>query len=41
METKLSWEARLGIFLILISISIYYIKYLIIGDPENIFSLWL
>jgi hypothetical protein len=38
MEMKLSWEARLGIFLILISISIYYIKYLIIGDPENIFN---
>jgi hypothetical protein len=32
---KLSWEARLGIFLILLSVIIYCIKYLIIGDAEN------
>jgi hypothetical protein len=38
MEMKLSWEARLGIFLILLSIIIYCIKYLIIGDAENIFN---
>jgi hypothetical protein len=38
MEMKLSWEARLGIFLILLSIIIYGIKYLIIGDAENIFN---
>ena len=35
---KLSWEARLGIFLILLSLIIYGIKYLIIGDAENIFN---
>ena len=35
---KLSWEARLGIFLILLSFIIYGIKYLIIGDAENIFN---
>jgi hypothetical protein len=35
---KLSWEARLGIFLILLSFIIYGIKYLIIGDPENTFN---
>jgi hypothetical protein len=38
MEMKLSWEARLGIFLILLSFIIYGIKYLIIGDAENIFN---
>jgi hypothetical protein len=38
MEMKLSWEARLGIFLILLSLIIYGIKYLIIGDAENIFN---
>jgi hypothetical protein len=38
MEMKLSWEARLGIFLILLSIIIYSIKYLIIPDAENIFN---
>lgn len=38
MEMKLSWEARLGIFLILLSVIIYGIKYLIIGDAENIFN---
>jgi hypothetical protein len=35
---KLSWEARLGIFLILLSFIIYGIKYMIIGDAENIFN---
>ena len=35
---KLSWEARLGIFLILLSLIIYGIKYLIIGDAENILN---
>ncbi len=35
---KLSWEARLGIFLILLSLIIYGIKYLITGDAENIFN---
>jgi len=35
---KLSWETRLGIFLILLSLLIYGIKYLIIGDAENIFN---
>lgn len=35
---KLSWEARLGIFLILLSLIIYGIKYLISGDAENIFN---
>ena len=38
MEMKLSWEARLGIFLILLSAVIYGIKYMITGDPENIFN---
>jgi len=38
MEMKLSWEARLGIFLILLSLIIYSIKYLINGDAENIFN---
>jgi hypothetical protein len=38
MEMKLSWEARLGIFLILLSLIIYGIKYLITGDAENIFN---
>jgi hypothetical protein len=38
MEMKLSWETRLGIFLILLSLIIYGIKYLIIGDAENIFN---
>ncbi|MFZ2472302.1 MAG: hypothetical protein WAW52_10225 [Methanothrix sp.] len=38
MEMKLSWETRLGIFLILLSVIIYGIKYLIIGDAENIFN---
>ncbi|VVB70038.1 Uncharacterised protein [uncultured archaeon] len=32
---KLSWESRLGIVLIFISASIYYIKFLLVGDPEN------
>ena len=35
---KLSWEARLGIFLIMLSFIIYGIKYMIIGDAENIFN---
>ena len=35
---KLSWEARLGIFLILLSLIIYGTKYLITGDAENIFN---
>ncbi|MCX6680815.1 MAG: hypothetical protein NTX42_10705 [Methanothrix sp.] len=35
---KLSWEARLGIFLILLSLIIYGMKYLITGDAENIFN---
>ncbi|MEI8003776.1 MAG: hypothetical protein WCG94_05520 [Methanothrix sp.] len=35
---KLSWEARLGIFLILLSLIIYGIKYLITGDAVNIFN---
>lgn len=35
---KLSWEARLGIFLILLSLIIYGIKYLISGDAENILN---
>jgi hypothetical protein len=38
MEMKLSWEARLGIFLILLSVIIYGIKYLITGDAVNIFN---
>jgi hypothetical protein len=38
MDLKLSWEGRLGIFLILLSLIIYGIKYLIIGDAENIFN---
>jgi hypothetical protein len=35
---KLSWESRLGIVLIFISALIYYIKFLLIGNPENIFD---
>ncbi len=35
---KLSWEARLGICLIFLSIIIYCIKYLITDDAENIFN---
>jgi hypothetical protein len=35
---KLSWEARLGIFLILLSLIIYVLKYLIIGGAENTFN---
>lgn len=35
---KLSWEARLGIFLIMLSFIIYGIKYMIIGDAENTFN---
>jgi len=35
---KLSWEARLGIFLILLSLIIYGIKYLVTGDAENILN---
>ena len=35
---KLSWEARLGIFLILLSLVIYGTKYLITGDAENILN---
>jgi hypothetical protein len=35
---KLSWEARLGIILVLLSIIIYSIKYLVTGDAENIFN---
>ena len=38
MGMKLSWEARLGIFLILLSLIIYGIKYLITGDAVNIFN---
>jgi len=38
MEMKLSWEARLGIFLILLSLIVYGIKFLITGDAENIFN---
>ena len=38
MDMRLSWEARLGIFLTLLSLTIYYIKYLIIRDPENVFN---
>jgi hypothetical protein len=34
---KLSWEARLAIFLILQSVTIYYKKYLITG-PKNILN---
>lgn len=32
---KLSWEMRLGIILIMLSILIYSIKYLIMGDAQN------
>ena len=35
---KLSWESRLGIVLIFISALIYYIKILLIGNPENVFN---
>ena len=38
MKMKLSWEARLGIFLILLSLIVYGIKFLITGDAENIFN---
>lgn len=38
MEMKLNWEARLGIFLILLSLIIYGTKYLITADAENIFN---
>jgi hypothetical protein len=31
----LSWEFKLGITLILLSIAVYTIKFLVLGDPEN------
>ncbi len=31
----LSWEFKLGITLILLSIAVYAIKFLVLGDPEN------
>jgi hypothetical protein len=33
-----SWEVKLGIILVVLSVSIYLIKYLILGDALNIFT---
>lgn len=33
--TRLSWEMKLGIFLVAVSATIYTIKFLFLGDPEN------
>jgi hypothetical protein len=33
--TRLSWELKLVIVLVLISVSIYTIKFLVLGNPEN------
>jgi hypothetical protein len=35
---KLSWESRLGIVLVFISALIYSIKFLLTGDPGNIYN---
>jgi hypothetical protein len=32
---RLSWELKLGIVLVLISVSIFTIKFLVLGNPEN------
>ncbi|QYZ78859.1 hypothetical protein E2N92_05170 [Methanofollis formosanus] len=32
---RLTWETRLGIFLVLASVAIYTVKFLILGTPEN------
>ena len=32
---RLSWQVRLGIILVLASASIYMVKFLVLGDPEN------
>lgn len=32
---RLTWETRLGIFLVAVSAVIYSVKFLILGDPEN------
>lgn len=34
----MSWEARLGVILICISITIFSLKYLILDDPANIYN---
>ncbi|KQC05668.1 MAG: hypothetical protein APR53_06975 [Methanoculleus sp. SDB] len=33
--TRMSWEMKLGIFLVAISAAIYTIKFIFLGDPEN------
>jgi hypothetical protein len=35
---RLSWEMRLGIVLVLISVVIYTVKFLVLGNPENTYS---
>jgi hypothetical protein len=32
---RLSWQVRLGIILVLASVSIYMVKFLVLGDPQN------
>ncbi|MDH7510995.1 MAG: hypothetical protein QHH04_08160 [Methanolinea sp.] len=32
---KYSWQIKLGIFLVVFSFSVYLLKFLILGDPEN------
>ncbi|MBP1929374.1 hypothetical protein J2741_001921 [Methanolinea mesophila] len=32
---QLRWQVRLGIILVLASLSIYMVKFLVLGDPEN------
>ncbi|MBN1195020.1 MAG: hypothetical protein JXA08_06710 [Methanomicrobiaceae archaeon] len=33
--TRISWEMKLGIFLVAVSAMIYTVKFLFLGDPEN------
>jgi hypothetical protein len=35
LMVRLSWQVRLGIILVLASVSIYMAKFLVLGDPEN------
>jgi len=32
---KYSWQVKLGIFLVFFSFSVYFLKFIILGDPEN------
>lgn len=35
MTMKYSWQIKLGIFLLFFSFSVYFLKFIILGDPEN------